>query len=388
MKRRRWAFGMVAIAGAVTLVVPAVGQGQATRPSLQWSGTRSKATLRSYDLGAVDGGSRVSKGFRLRNAGLTRSGKLAITLTGSSTFSIALDHCTQTSLGKKWCLVSVSYTPLGAGTSDSATLRATGDHGVTASLHLSGRSAGPSGNVYWVSLYAGTVNAVPRGGGGVTTLATSPNYDAESVAVDGTNVYWVDEYGGTVNEVPLGGGTVTTLASGQEAPMSVAVDGTHVYWVNWGFGNGTVNEVPIGGGPVTTLATGQSYVCASMAVDGANVYWVNWGDGTVNDVPIGGGPVTTLATGPAAPVAVAVDGTHVYWAALGFGSVNEVPIGGGAATMLASEPGTSPDSVAVDGTHVYWATRGGTVNKVRLGGGRVITLATGQTSPGSVAVGP
>ena len=48
--------------------------------------------------------------------------------------------------------------------------------------------------------------------------------------------------------------------------------------------------------------------------------------------------------------------------------------------------------MVVDGTDVYWVNYGAdgydeTVNKVRLGGGRVITFATGQTYD-SVALGP
>jgi hypothetical protein len=41
------------------------------------------------------------------------------------------------------------------------------------------------------------------------------------------------------------------------------------------------------------------------------------------------------------------------------------------------------------GTRVYWTdTNSGTVNAVPLGGGAVITLASGQNQPYSVAVGP
>ena len=79
------------------------------------------------------------------------------------------------------------------------------------------------------------MNAVPVGGGSVTTLASGQN-DPGSLVVDGTHVYWVTtavpSYDGTVNEVPLGGGSVTTLASGQNDPSSLAVDGTHVYWAH------------------------------------------------------------------------------------------------------------------------------------------------------------
>src|SRR6476659_1214092 len=99
MKRRRWVFG--AVAGVVVLVVPAVGQGRAGAASLRWSGSLRAATITSYDVGAFDGGAHVWKAFRLRNVGRTKSGRLAIRLTGSSAFSIALDHCARKSLGKR-----------------------------------------------------------------------------------------------------------------------------------------------------------------------------------------------------------------------------------------------------------------------------------------------
>jgi hypothetical protein len=448
MKRTRWVFGAAVAAGVVVLIAPAVSQGKVKAGSLRWSGSRREATITSYDLGARDGGARVSKGFRLRNSSLTRSGKLAIRLTGSSAFSIALDHCTGKILvARSSCFVAVTYRPLGRRASDSATLRATSEHGAAASLPLSGSNLGPSGHLYWVDEYGGTVKVVPRGGGRVKTLASGQNLPV-SVAVDGTHVYWADAGDGTVNEVPLGGGSVTTLASGQSDPVSLAVDGTHVYWVDAGtpaayFADGTVNEVPLGGGPVTTLATGQSYPDSvavsgahvywansggtvnevplggggvttlattaapfrpiSMAVDGTDVYWVSMNgldtfDGAMSKVPLGGGGVTTLATGQTNPVAVAVDGTHVYWVnAASRGNpwaVNEIPLGGGSVTPLATGQYGSDSlggltSVAVDGTHVYWANAGdGTVNKVPLGGGRAVTIARHQIYPYSVAVGP
>jgi hypothetical protein len=107
---------------------------------LAWSRSRDGALVTSYDFGAVNGGSSVTRSFRLGNLGLTTSGKLAIGLTGSSAFSITSDRCTGKSIGKKLsCWVAIAYAPIGTPTSDSATLTATGTHGAAASLSLSGR---------------------------------------------------------------------------------------------------------------------------------------------------------------------------------------------------------------------------------------------------------
>jgi hypothetical protein len=384
MRRTPWVFGAAA-AGVVVLVAPAVGQGRADPASLKWSRSRGGPTISSYDFGAVESGSSVSRWFRLGGPGSTKSGKLAIGLSGSSAFSMDSDRCTGKSIGKKLsCWVRVAYRPLEDPASDGAALTATGASGVAVCLSLIGGSAHPSGSLYWAGYDSGKVDKLPHAGGCVTTLASGQGV-ATAVAVDSTHVYWGAPP--TVNKVPLGGGSATTLARGQYYPGSLAVDRKYVYWgvLNGPDGTpGTVDKVPIGGGKVTTLATGQSP--EAVAVHGSHVYWVNGGDGTVNEVPVGGGSVTTLASGQSYPVSVAVDATHVYWVNVPDGTVNEVPLGGGSVTTLASGQ-LGADAVAVDGTHVYW-TNLGTVKEVPLTGGNVITLAHGQGEIRSLAAGP
>ncbi len=435
MKATRWVFVAAALAGAVALVVPAVGQGKAESASLSWSQSPGGAAITSYDFAAADGGSRVTTSFRLGNSSVTKSGQLAIKLTGSSAFSIGANECGGKSIGQHAsCLVSVVYAPLGSPASNSARLAATGAHGAAASLSLSGSNLGPAGHLYWAD-YSGTINRIPRGGGRVSTLARGQHHPV-SLAVDGTHVYWIDTgtaahsyKDGTVNEVPLGGGRVATLATGQTNARSLAVDATHVYWIDSGtakhsYQDGTVNEVPLGGGTVTTLATGQNFPSA-VAADGTHVYWVDWNGGTVNDVPLGGGSVTRLATGESDPSLVAVDGTNIYWANAGDGTIREVPLGGGTVTTLATgqyglttvaldathaywaDGDSSIRSIplgggavtklaeprwesflTVDDTHVYWVTIRGTVNKVEVVGGRSTNLAKGRPQPVAAAVGP
>ena len=385
MKRTRWVFGAAAVAGVVALVVPAVGQGKAASASLGWSRSAGGPTIGSYGFGAVDGGSEVSRGFRLGSSSAAKSGKLAISLTGSSAFSITSDRCTAKSIGQKLsCWVGVAYDPLGAPRGDRATLRATGEGGVAARLSLSGRNIGPAGRVYWVgtNFGGGSVNAISRGGGTVTVLAGDP-HSPVAVAVDATNVYWIS--GGAVHQAPISGGSTITLASGLNYPFSLVVRGTHVYWAD--AAKGTVNEVPVGGGPVTALASGQSYP-GSVAAGSTHVYWIS--GGAVKEVPVGGGSVTTLVSGQNGPNSVAVDSTYVYWTDSVSGTVNRVPIGGGSVTTLATGQ-KLPHSVAVHGTHVYWANYDsfdggtGTVNEVPVGGGTVTTLAGDQSEPWSVA---
>jgi len=359
--------------------------GQAKSAWLRWSQSSEGPSIPSAVLRATRGGAAVSKEFRLSNSTPTGSGRLTITLAGSSAFSITSDKCTGRNIGEKQsCWVRVTYAPRTAGANNYTSLIASDPVGAFASLSLAGCSAGPSPHIYWgdVSADGGAVNAVSRTGGCVTTFASGLHVKGlRSLAVDRTHVYWVDRDHGTVNEAPLSGGPVTTLASGQKGPWDVAVNGTHVYWVDY-YG-GTVNEVPVGGGNVTTLATGQAGPGA-VAVNGAHVYWVNSRGGTVEEVPVGGGRVTTLASGDYYPNAVAVDGKNVFWTT-DSGKVKKVSVGGGTVTTLATDDG--PTSVAVYGSHVYWADYwGDSIKEVPVGGGKVTILASSQPGPLALAV--
>jgi hypothetical protein len=80
--------------------------------------------------------------------------------------------------------------------------------------------------------------------------------------------------------------------------------------------------------------------------------------------------VALLSGAPAIGVEVepAMDSTNVYWIEPGSGSAKRVPLGGGTVVTLASGL-NSPWGIAVDSTNVYWTEyAGGTVN-----GGKVRT---------------
>jgi hypothetical protein len=85
---------------------------------------------------------------------------------------------------------------------------------------------------------------------------------------------------------------------------------------------------------------------------------------------------------PSYPNQVAVDATSLYWIA--GGNLQKVAVGGGTPITLASGPSAAV-AMAIDPTSVYW-TAGDAVLKVPLGGGTPSTLATGQSSPQGIAV--
>jgi hypothetical protein len=115
--------------------------------------------------------------------------------------------------------------------------------------------------------------------------------------------------------------------------------------------------------------------------------WMVAGDGGAD----GGGSgvdVTRLAAGPGNAVAIAIDATNVYWATQADqnddGTIMSVPIGGGAVITLAT--GQDPVGLAVDATTVYW-TSNSQVLSVPIGGGTTTTLVQAVVNYTAIATG-
>ncbi len=162
-------------------------------------------------------------------------------------------------------------------------------------------------------------------------------------------------------------------------------------------------SVPIGGGAPVTVVSGESNP-RGVVVDSTSIYWATLacaGDGgvcagAVRKAPLDGlpdgGAVSTLASGQ--PLSLAVDAKSVYWTnagtqanGYGDGSVMSVPIGGGTVVTLATGQ-NNPYGIAVDADTVFWTTLGGTVMSVPIGGGAANTLASGQLFPLAIARDP
>ena len=65
-------------------------------------------------------------------------------------------------------------------------------------------------------------------GSGVTQLA--PDQDATGIAIDADDVYWSAGATGTILAMPKSGGDVTTLATGLAGPTGIVEQGGNVYW--------------------------------------------------------------------------------------------------------------------------------------------------------------
>jgi hypothetical protein len=157
-----------------------------------------------------------------------------------------------------------------------------------------------STDIYWLTYVPGahgwhdstlTLAKIPIAGGDTTTLSMQPyafqDIDMQNIAVDSARVYWSNRGAGTVLAIPIGGGTESTLASGQVNPISVAVDAprgmsidsSNVYFTTLN----TVASVPKGGGAATTVHKLNDG--GGTAVNGMALFWTDTGgpdaDGTV-----------------------------------------------------------------------------------------------------------
>jgi len=226
-------------------------------------------------------------------------------------------------------------------------------------------------------------------------------YSATYLAIDSSGVYFLAYQTNEIDRVPLGGGAALPFAQAQFEPARLAVKDAYVYWTTDGaYGDagtanvGAVMRQPVGSIIPQTLASGLADP-TGIAIDANYVYWTNRGtiasnyqDGAIWRVAKdGSGNAVEMAAGQLRPEEIAVDANSVYWTNFDGGTVVQLPLSGGATpTVLASTPGSGPMGIAVDARFVYWVQNlGGAVKAVPIGGGPVTTIASGLTSPRSIA---
>jgi VCBS repeat-containing protein len=176
---------------ALTLVAPATGYAASGIPTLSWSPTTSAGT---FTYGSPNG-ETSSQAFSLRNSGGNASAALAISLTGSSAFSMTADTCTTVALGPgKTCAVVVRYAPTASG-QETAVLRASARK-ATASVTLIGAGAtSPIPPVAADDAASITEKAIPNTvSGNVLANDSDPDGDPLHVPLPGTGVF-VREFG-------------------------------------------------------------------------------------------------------------------------------------------------------------------------------------------------
>jgi hypothetical protein len=233
-----------------------------------------------------------------------------------------------------------------------------------------------------------------------TSAPGSPNPFADGPFVDGENLYWLgtgesQQGSAWYQSAPLDGGPFPLVTP--YGAQSIYANATSLY----GLGSGDIGRLsavdPPDGGVL--LAAGAT----AFAVDGDTLYWTaagsppNCTDGTVQAVSLSGGAPRVLASGQHQPWAIALDGQHIYWLnegaggcligvvpTPGDGALQSVPRDGGPTVSLASGL-TWPGALAVAGSTVYWTENVLTPTDIQiktldLDGGVPTLLVDGQPS--------
>jgi hypothetical protein len=252
------------------------------------------------------------------------------------------------------------------------------------------------------------------------------------ITVDSTSIYWTtDVAAGAVTKADLSGALPGTLAANQSYPREIVSDGKTLFW---NAGSTSVGAVSVGGGAVT-LTQPTNYPVSGLTLYGSTLFFLSgWSGGTgdennfVFSMSTPGGAATQITCCYAElGHALVTDGTYVYWAveevidratispplatptqassnsdnqwAVAMvrdgstvyrlnqdGSISAIP---GDTVIAPSSHDISNDSfMAVSQGYLYW-TDGrspGTVRKVAVTGGTVITLANHQDHPAGIAV--
>jgi hypothetical protein len=211
------------------------------------------------------------------------------------------------------------------------------------------------------------VASIPKGGGALSVLRTSPLH-AFGLAADATYVYWGDTNSsstpaGQIQRIPVGGGTAEPIANiaGFLAPPRLALDSNNVYWA---LGD-SLQRTPKAGGATISIGTGQSP--GGLTVYNGRLYWTNSvAGGSVMSAATDGTGSDTIASSQDVPSDIAVDPSGVYWAnrssPSGTGTIVMRSLSGGLPVILAlGQAGL--DSIATDANAIYWADGGGNMIK-------------------------
>ena len=120
--------------------------------------------------------------------------------------------------------------------------------------------------IYFCDYFSKDLRKYSFASGTVTPLVTG-NPSEVGVFIDANNVYF-NTGGGNIEAVPNGGGTVTTLVSSGTA-NGYASDGVNVFYVD----NNVIKSIPVSGGTPTTLISIPANSLSDIVVDDTYIYW-------------------------------------------------------------------------------------------------------------------
>lgn len=211
------------------------------------------------------------------------------------------------------------------------------------------------GTLYWVDTKTGSgaIMSIPRTGGATATLVATADAPSNSLVVAQDALYFVDGHSsGTLFTVPTIGGAKRAIAP-VSASSSLAFDGADFFYLL-----DAVIKLPRAGGESSRISDPCFYP-TTLVVDDTQVFWACQ-DGTVRTVAKTGGPTRTLfsrSVGGGNIGGLVLDGANVYFTSMSDGTVDRVGKQGGPVTILASGEFT-PGPLAVDDAFVYYGVRG------------------------------
>ncbi len=378
--RRRAVAAGAGVALAAGVVVAAAG------PAVAGGAPGLAFTPSPYDYGTVIVGQTPSQTFMLANSGSKASGRLQVSLSGSSEFTVTADTCSGTSLGpNKSCNVTVQFAPTGDGMVTATLTAANNKKAVLATDTLTGTGLVPGPHIYWADL-GGTVNEANLDGSNPVVIASGS--EPTGVAVDSTNVFWTDQGNGTIVEANLDGTNPHVVVSGQNFPQGLAVDSTNLYWTTPA--NNSVWEANLDGSNAHVIVSGQNFPIG-VVVNSSNLYWADdantAGEGTIMEANLDGSNAHAVVSGLNFPYGVALNSSNLYFTTPGDGNVWEANLDGSSPHVIGS--GSEPSGIAVDSTNLYWVDlSAGTATEANLDGSGAHTIETGQAGPSLMTVGP
>lgn len=213
------------------------------------------------------------------------------------------------------------------------------------------------------------------------TIVKGSGLPSGGFAINATDIYFADREKGTLSRAPRDGGTATVLVAGESNVGGFALDGDTLYWTRF-VTSGGICTMPLSGGACTEVATSENPY--RIALDPTNVYWSTYTAHFVKKVSKKGGEVTVLASEDNADGAsnLVTDAKNLYWTSLvAGGTVFKVPLAGGTVVSLANGIGGVDNSLnlAVTRGNVYFVETPATAPQrllaIGAGGGAITPIA-------------
>lgn len=205
--------------------------------------------------------------------------------------------------------------------------------------------------------------------------------EATSIAVDADAVYWTNigqDATGSVVRYSKRDASTRVLADGQAAPFALTSAGDALYWLNTKSGSGAIMSVPHAGGALATLASVDADSAGLVVASGAAYFVDGRSDATIFSVPLSGGPKHAVVSVTSA-FSLAYDGKDFFYL---IDAVMRVAPDGGAAARI-SAPCFYPSALEVDDSQVFWTCQDGTLRAVAKAGGPTRTLFSRNVGGGN-----